>query len=185
MDSFLGAIYAAGAGHRVCGVLVRPFSHWHMVQLQAIQSPLLGASERLPWGGAADLAFASGVCRTQFPQTFSPPTGIRGLLWRMRTAWRVRDVQKIVDANAAWAAYISDCTQSAEVAQAAGNCRCRVPAPLAVVSRLIRFGIVHGEAWDLPVGYARWLFYGLSEANGAQLDLVDDALAAAFREAGV
>jgi hypothetical protein len=63
--SLAGAFIDGGVSHRLLGVRLRPFSLWHLLLLQTLDSPFLRKGQV----GLHDLRTAIGICRLRFGQS--------------------------------------------------------------------------------------------------------------------
>lgn len=155
---------------RVAGVPLRPFSVWHLFQLQALDSPFLrqGTVTRL------DLLRALAVCRTGFPDS-----RLRLPVWR--TLWPLRHgIERAVAEFLAYAGSYLYKPDYAVVVPTGGGPREQItPAPETM--RLVwdvmgssRSPAAEAWAWDLPVGRAHWYQVGGLRERGANLSYMDD-----------
>ncbi len=157
------------SAHSVLGQRVRPFSVWHALLLTKEASPFTtggGAGRIAP----ADLLKAVAVCRLQYPQNELRLSFSLRSFWRMLGGGLAREVE-------AFNAYLADFQTLPEytIIPPRGCGEPRTPAPETL--RLVRAvmgctGCSRAEAWDCPVGEARWWYALWLQERGADLDFV-------------
>lgn len=170
MDA-LAAEAFLNAGHRVCGLRMRPLSLGHAFTLEAIGSPFYSGQ----LGDFAQLQLAAWICSR-------PPLAslrARGFVFR---AWQWLAGQFDFDTQAArWAVYVGDfCAPPqmwSKVPKAGEERReaSRIPSAILTVTRLMRLGFTEKDAWGAPVGAAAWYEAAFFEAEtGEHLEIVTD-----------
>lgn len=160
------------SAHRVLGKRLRPFSIWHALLLTQEASPFTMG------GGVArvappDLVKAVSVCRLRYP--LSRPDGRMGgprfswrAFWRMLGGGFAREVE-------AFNTYLEDFQTVPEYTvvppKSAGEARTPAPETLRLVRAVLACtGCSRAEAWDCPMGEARWWYALWLQERGADLD---------------
>ena len=181
-DRFLEAILNRD-DHVVLGRPLAPFSLWHFVNLDVIQSPVAGHPGPF---GLEELAPAVLVCASR-PDTslkcIYPPTAGRA---RRRWLASIRPYRTHEKRELrAFADYQVDFSSGPKLWRRAGGTPLKTPWPMAAVARLMHLGHVpEFEAWTMPFGKALWYSAALAEAAGRDPGIVSEEEWAALREAG-
>ena len=173
--SLAGAFIDGGLEHRVLGVPVRPFCLWHVLLLQALDSPFLRHGEV----GLFELRTAIGICRLRFGQSRvrRPFLGPRAL-WRLcRRGGLRREVKEFLGYTAD---YIYKPEYSVREPKLPAGSSPRIPSHSAPeIIRLV--GDVVGwshwpEAyvWELPPSRAHWYRAMALRAAGIDVDFMSD-----------
>jgi hypothetical protein len=159
------------SGHRVLGKRLRPFSIWHALLLTREASPFTmgGGVARVAPG---DLVKAVAVCQMRFP--WSGPDGQIQPRFSWRTFWRMLGGGFAMEVEA-FQAYLADFQTLPEYTvippRNAGESRTPAPETLRLVRAVIGCtGCSRQEAWDCPLGEARWWFALWLQERGADLD---------------
>jgi hypothetical protein len=156
----------------ICGRRLERFSLWHHVVLSAIQSPLVGHSDKIT---AADLLVAVRVCRLKYGETKLAP-GIRDIIWRIKFQHNrdlfVSELEKFFKWTKLQTSppkyYINK--RSTSISGIDRGSRC-----LALVcSMMHRAGMSMAEAWELTLGQAAWMDAQLAQVTGVDLRFLDD-----------
>lgn len=85
-ERFAEAFLHEGRPARVMGMRLRPFSYWHKVQLEYVQSKVL-----LGGAGLWDAWVAAKICATEYPRNAifrKKYSNLRLLAWHARHGWR-------------------------------------------------------------------------------------------------
>ena len=133
-ERFAEAFLHEGRPARVMGRRLRPFSYWHKVQLEYVQSKvLLGGAGR---GGAGlwDAWVAAKVCSTEYPQNASFRKGYSNLWmlwWHAVYGWRSakRELDKLT-------AHIADFASPPKLWSGKGSSKVRLAEELEEMGRL-------------------------------------------------
>lgn len=156
------------SAHRVLGVRLRPFSVWHAFLLTREESPLTQVREGQMSIGPADLLKAVDICRLRYPQNEIQPRFSWRAFWRMLGGGFEREVE-------AFKGYLADFQTVPDYTvippRNAGESRTPAPETLRLVRAVIGCtGCRRDEAWDCPLGEARWWFALWLQERGADLD---------------
>jgi hypothetical protein len=150
-QTFAAAYIDGGVRHRVLGARLRPFSAWHLYQLQIIDSPFLKAGQVFLY----DLRRAVGVCRLRFPDS-----------WTRLPIFPLFMTQQKLEAEVAkFLAYVDNYLQRPEYSILQPDEFVRPKRPLRIPANApepieLAFDAAHGaniplaEAWNLPIGQA-------------------------------
>jgi hypothetical protein len=169
-SEFYAAFIDGGAKHVVLGRKLRPFSHWHAILLEAVQSPYIKKGNVTLF----DLKTAVGICRLKYGDS-----KIRRSLFPLRINQKrlIKENQKLLD-------YFGDCLQSPRysampfTSESHGH-----PAPkggsppdiLSVVADVISWsGWPEEYVWNLPIGRCRW-YRAMAQADKQPLDFLTPA----------
>lgn len=171
LDSSFAAAYIDNGNHyRFLGRRVRPFSLWHVLLLQTLDSPFIkGGSITL-----FDLKTAIGICSLHYRNSnikrpwFPFRMGIKGLN---------ESVAKFIE-------YVDDYLSRPEYTVIPWDAKHTGPAPVPVTPPphivATAFNVAHGaripvmEAWDMPIGEAYICESMYLRAQGVQLDFFGD-----------
>lgn len=155
------------SAHRVLGKRLRPFSIWHALLLTREASPFTMG------GGVArvsppELVKAMRVCRLRYPDSLVSLRFSVRAFWRMLGGGFAREVE-------AFNAYLADFQTVPEYTvvppKSAGESRTPAPETLRLVRAVISCtGCSRAEAWDCPMGEARWWYALWLQECGADLD---------------
>jgi hypothetical protein len=195
-ESFLHA-----PSHRVCGFKLKPFSCWHRLQLEWIDSKIL-------LGGATlwDLYLAAKICSTEYPYSaqlreFGPIRSILWHIWSFRKDF-VKEIHKfyayIEDYNSPpklWGgtgsaekklaeafAELARATGSKEHAMLANQAAYRaflaenqdnqIDDTLMQVAMYTKItGRPSADAWNMPSGELAWMNISFSKLDGGKVDV--------------
>lgn len=176
--------------HRVFGLRMRPYCLWHSFLLHYHLSPVVFSELGRPTLADVMLAARIGACRYgEWPEPLP-----RWSLTRLRMAWisrranAAKEALRLRDWIADYASGPDFWTeQKTATADGAGfKERGDMPSQLNTASRLMLMGFSERDAWEQPVGKARWYAAGYAALNGAELDFVEPlapALEKRIREA--
>lgn len=151
-------------GHRVFGLQMRPYSLWHKLQLEAVDSPFLTGAQITP----AAVEVLARVCCTEYPRSadLRTPRGIRRMLWLLRRSayqWQTEAAR----ANAYLTDYASYPKYWGDKIGGAGSRQ--IDDGLEIVSFLaLKTGWADTYIWNLPVGMAHWYSAGIRICEGAE-----------------
>jgi hypothetical protein len=140
------------ADHRVLGRDLRPYSLWHQLVLQVIESPFLNGD-----GNLRDLDQASYVCSTHYGQPLDLRHRHPLAIW-----WNVR--RNFNTERAEFLAYLDDYVQVPEFTivddSPVGPSRTLLGQPPVILSlacKVIRWsGWTEQYVWDMPIGKVEW-----------------------------
>lgn len=168
--TFAAAYIDNGIRHRIFGRTLRPFSLWHLLLLQTIDSPFVSNGEVTLF----DLKTAIGICSLQYRQS-------RVHRPILPLSLKVPKLQKAV---AAFMMYVGDylnrpeyTVQEANLSQPRYVGLPLTPAPSVV---LIAYRAARGAnmpvsvIWDMPIGEAYISEAMFLELNGERLDFLDE-----------
>lgn len=162
-DSVLGGPFT------VAGRALRPFSYWHLFQMESADLPFLeGITPTEPMAAVQALDTAIRICKTRYPKTPKP----RGKLSRKLAVWRLRHIDKGLEALSE---YLNFYLQGPEfwTTSQGGSHKGQMPRALAGVSALMMMGRTEAAAWDCPVGLGEWFKAARAAHDGADLDFVE------------
>lgn len=155
-----------GGSFRVLGRKLRPFSYWHLFQLEAAESPFatgegLQKTEHL----ATALDAAVRICRLRYPHT----PKARSWPGRFLSQWRLRNLDQ---QGMAFARYIEFFTQRPQfwIPEGGSAPKGQMPRALAGVSALMLLGLSEAAAWNYPVGKGEWMKAAYAVHSGTDLD---------------
>lgn len=148
---FAAAYIDGGTVHKVLGVKLRPFSAWHLYQLQIVESPFLEAGQVFLY----HLRRAVGICRLRFPCS-------RTRLPIFPLIMNQEKLEKEVDK---FLLYVDNYLQRPEYNIIQADEFNRSKRPLRVPANApepiqLAFDAAHGanislaDAWNLPIGQA-------------------------------
>ena len=155
------------SAHCVLGRPLRPFSVWHALLLTRESSPFTMG------GGVArvappDLLKAVTVCQLRYPFNAVSLRFSWRAFWKMLGGGFAREVE-------GFNAYLSDFQTVPEYTvvppKSAGESRTPAPETLRLVRAVMGCtGCSRAEAWDCPMGEARWWYALWLQERGADLD---------------
>lgn len=156
------------SGHKVLGKRLRPFCLWHSFLLEQMGSPFVtGAGVT-----AADLSRAVAVCRCRYRELYAPTRFCMVAFWKVLGPGLGKEVQRFRD-------YVGDFQTRPDyhvvpTRGATGPARGQAPDYLRLVAEAIAVArCSRQEAWEMPVGEARWWFAIGLKNRGADLDFAD------------
>lgn len=161
---------------RIAGRDLTRFTLWHQFILAAIGSPIMSGEGSF---GIPDLVAAVKVCRASYgPAPNMSPT-LWDLLWTMRYRRdhalfkrHAKSLFEWVGLQCSPPKYWRAATGQATVCQQVDN----APRCLAlVVSLMTRAGMSRAEAWDSPIGEARWIDLMIAKNEVGGIHFLDDA----------
>jgi len=168
---------------RILGVRLRPFSCWHVLCLDAFDSPYMQEGEPV----TGDLLLALLICldrrrdRLRSLKLFNA-SPVRRWLWAVRCLLFNEQAAQV-----AFMQYVAEFTDSPAAWMPKGGSPSKASVPFGIVTTLAGHvsGIDLDRAWDMPIGEALCYRACVAEENGANLvgDDVDKA-EAAWKEAG-
>jgi len=128
-ERFAEAFLHEGRPARVMGRRLRPFSYWHKVQLEYVQSKVL-----LGGAGLWDAWVAAKICSTEYPQNASfrkSYSNLWMLCWHARYGWRSvkRELDKL-------SAHIADFASPPKLWSGKGSSKERLAEALDEMGRL-------------------------------------------------
>jgi len=187
--------------HRVFGIKLKPFSTWHRLQLEWIDSKmLLGSPSK--W----DVYAAAKICSTDYPNAANVTTlrGVRAVIWKIRyllTPWK-KEVKRFYDylddyasPPKLWGGKSSSRKKLAEayeelyaVTKDPDHARLasrthyeaslqdaeekQIDDTLHSVSAYVHLtGRSPKEAWDMPIGELGWMSVALAKREGAEINI--------------
>lgn len=161
---------------RVCGRRLTRFTVWHHFILSAIDSPVVAETELFR---PADLLLALRACRSTYGRrvSFRPSLADAAWAWRMRRnpALFSREARRFFE----WVATQSSPPVLWRENHGGDSVRKVVdsgPQCLALVCSLMsRGGLSKAEAWNMPIGEARWTDAQLAQVEGVPVHFLDDA----------
>jgi hypothetical protein len=166
------ALIHASGGHRVLGHRLAPFSLWHELVLEQIESPFLRKNDAplLP----RDLISAVAVCRCVFPVAEVTLRTTPALLWRMAGGGYARELK-------AFLAYAGDYLVEPQYSRVqppemearggSGALYGQPPRPLAIAADIIGWtGWDRAAVLNLPSGEARLWQAFVRRHGGEMLD---------------
>ncbi|NDE16087.1 hypothetical protein EBZ80_14265 [bacterium] len=155
--------------HKVMGRSLRPFSLYHQLWLEVIESPLMDSRQKAT---PADLEIATRVCAAGYDEAPRVLRKRRPVLF----GWRYG--QKTFDREMAlFAAYLRDFNAQPEVHQQMRQEKrgdvdtSAFPDTLAIACSLIRNGFSEEAAWTMPIGKAVWYSCGFARAEGVDVQI--------------
>ena len=156
------------SGHKVLGRRLRPFCLWHSFLLEQMGSPFVtGAGVT-----AADLSRAVAVCRCRYGGVSRTPRFSLAAFWKVLGRGLGSEVQLFRE-------YVADFQTRPDYRVipprgATGPARGQAPEYLRLVAEVIAMTrCSRQEAWEMPVGEARWWFALGLKNRGADLDFAD------------
>lgn len=172
-ERFVEAFVSKPGGHRVLGKRLKPFSTWHLLQLQYMQSPLVG-------GGAVesgDLELAVRVCQTSFPNAVAA----RRRWWR----WRGLGMKAEVEA---FEQYVADYATGPDIqAEETSTKKARLPDMDSLLQEVAMYRKMSGcsreEAWNVPIGEMAWMNAAWARMEGAKFSIMTELEREALRRA--
>jgi hypothetical protein len=154
---------------------------WHLHQLYAATSPLLGlADDRI---GLGDLVVAASICVTVYPAVLTPCRSRLELLRHHLAKWRSARYGLEAELRF-WRAYWKRSNAGPLLSHPKGARSCESPAALALWASLKLRGFSKADAWNEPVATAAWYKAALAEAEGADIRLMTEEKRAAYIRAG-
>ena len=154
--------------HRVLGKILNPFSLWHKLQLEYINSPLLAGGEPR----IVDLCLAVDICRTEYPVIARPKIpagGLRRFCW-MLWAERVNLAMETSAFHAYCEDYCSlpkiDTVNNGEKTPDMDDCL----SDVALYRKMT--GSPREEPWNIPLGELYWMNAAFSRSEGADFSIV-------------
>lgn len=154
--------------HRVLGKKLKPFSLWHALLLEAIQSPI--------WIGKgvltlSDLHSAVAICSNEWPK-FKLKAGALTVL---RNTFLCGD--RVEKESKKLVAYFNDYNSVPMLWTAEKNYKkeaqkCQLPMALDLVAWLVRHGFGESRSWNMPIGLAHWYYIACAKQRGSDIDLV-------------
>jgi len=167
--TFAAAYIDNGVRHRVLGKRLLPFSLWHLLLLEVIESPFI-------MGGNAtlfDLKTAVGICRLKYRKS---------KVRKPRFPLMIRQKHLVIEANK-FIDYLGDYATRPEYTFIPFDMKeekapRHLTPPPAVVSTAFHAAhgarITIGEAWNMPIGeaYAAEAIY--FQIQGSQIDFMDE-----------
>lgn len=185
--SLAGAFIDGGIRHRLLGVRVRPFSLWHLLLLQTLDSPFLRKGEV----GLHELRTAIGICRLPFgdSRVRRPRLGPTALFRLCRKGGLHRSVCDFL-------AYTADYIHKPEYSirppkRLAGSSLGGGSAPeiFKLAADVIGWTCwPEAYVWEMPPGRAQWYRTMAFKAIGADVDFTtpeDREFEAAMKRAGL
>jgi hypothetical protein len=172
-ERFIEAFVSRPEGHHVMGRRLRPFSTWHLLQLQYVQNPLVTGGAV----AAGDMDLATRICQTQFPESVRPK--------RRWWTWRAIRVQSAV---AAFEAYVADYASGPDIqAEQTKTQSARLPDMDSLLQELALYRKMSGcsreEAWNVPIGEMAWMNAAWARMEGAKFSIMTELERAALRRA--
>ena len=160
------------SAHRVLGRRLRPFSLWHLLLLQEMESPLspLVGGEAMP----GDVAAAVAVCRCRYGEVrMSPGVGLRGL-------WHMAGRKAFAATLAGFREYVADFYVKPDytiIPSGTGggtSATCDEPPEIMVIlaDAMASAQCTRAEGWEMPVGEALWWQAMTRRARGVKLDFM-------------
>ena len=142
-EKFAEAFFHRKKCYRLFGIELKPFSYWHKVQLEYIQSRIL-----LGGPGLWDYWLAAKVCSTQYPENVMFPAQYGkwwSLFWRLRHGGR-----SLLRAAREFSAYLEDYASPPKMWSGPGGSKKKLAEALSSLARLIGDESVAYEAhcWD-------------------------------------
>lgn len=174
IEAFYNAFLPPSAD--VCGRRLDQFTVWHHFVLEAVGSPVVTGGENIT---PVDLLVAVRVCRLKYggPRRLSP--GLRDFLWRRRMVRNPelfkREAKRFyawLEGSAAAPNYWQRRSSGGEQTVYSSE---YTPQSLALVCSLMaRAGLSRADAWNTPIGEARWLDAQLARLEGVDLHFLPD-----------
>lgn len=163
------------SAHRVLGRWLRPFSVWHALLLTREASPFTEGGSRARVA-PADLVKAVTACRLRYPASEVHVRFSWRAFWRMLGGGFAREVET-------FSAYLADFQSVPEYTvvppKSAGESRTPAPETLRLVRAVMGCtGCTRAEAWDCPLGEARWWYALWLQERGADLDFTSASVRA-------
>ncbi len=141
------------SAHRVAGRRLRPFSLWHLLLLQQVDSPLLTSPARL---AGEDLLRAVSICRCRYLEC-----DVRAG-WSPRSFWKLSG-RGLAKERAALLDYVDDFLQRPEcslavIGKPGKSIRLGPPPETLAIASTVIFATHWPEraVWEMPVGAAYW-----------------------------
>ncbi|EIQ01049.1 hypothetical protein OpiT1DRAFT_05613 [Opitutaceae bacterium TAV1] len=161
--------------HRVLGRVLAPYSFWHILLLETVQSPLLLDKPVTPQA----LWQAVHICSSRWNPGFVAPDMVQPS--RLRWQWLTTRYRLVVEINK-FHEYLRDHDSGPRCELRSDkklvSCGAHdVDGNFETVCYLQLKGLSPGEAWNMPVGMARWYSAVYSRLEGADLQFrtpVDD-----------
>jgi hypothetical protein len=170
-ERFVEAFVSAPRGHVVLGKKLEPFSAWHKLQLEYVQSALMLGGEIT----LAALELAVAICQTRFPQVvnYREPRG-RLAWWRKR--WRAGRTD-LAAAVAAFQAYVLDYVSGPVLIKDEGASKgAKLPDMDPVLNEVALYRKMTGcgreEPWNLPLGELAWMNAAFARMEGSKFSIV-------------
>jgi hypothetical protein len=166
LDELFAEAWVNGT-HRVLGLKLRPFSLWHRLQLEILDSPLLKGEVPLP----LDLERACRACQLVYPQVV--PTQIKW--WSLR--WRLagRDYEEEIKKMGAYLSDYYSPPQFLPPIKKYHRTDVTHPPPenMRIFSAVVALtGWPEERIWNLPIGQAYWYAAGHWYQQGQELDFL-------------
>jgi hypothetical protein len=181
--TFAAALIDNGIRHKILGKYLFPFSLWHLLLLQVIESPFVMGGEATSF----DLRVAVGACRLKYRQS-----KIKKPFFPLRVNQKKlqKEATKFID-------YVGDYASRPEYIFIpldifSEKAPLRLTPPPEVV--ITAFNASHGaritieQAWNMPIGEAYIAEAMYFRMQGSQLDFMDEderQFQAEMKEAGV
>lgn len=166
-DSVLGGRF------KIQGRTLRPFSYWHLFQLEAVESPFLngrGIDDVATLVNAMDHALR--ICQTKYPKLAKGMP--KWLRWLAKPLVLLR-LRSLEQSALELARYINYHTQGPDfwIPEGGGVPKGQMPRTLAGVTALMMLGKSEKEAWNYPVGLGEWMKAARSSHQGDELDFIE------------
>lgn len=165
-------------GHRVLGYRLRPFSLYHQLVLDAIESPVIQGNVPI---SLIDLEIACRVCSTSFGgyRRAGKRAGFfrkLGFAWRIATTSLGAELRKFDSYFGDYVALPERHGGGAPPSQD-GKLYQDFPSPLSIASLLIEHGLDGGDrakVWETPLGEAHWWSTAFLRLAGGENDLITE-----------
>lgn len=157
--------------HKVFGLKLRPFSHWHRFLLATAQSPLLKEDEEFT---LSDVYRFCKICSVTYPKTptFGWVDKLRCILFRKKHNSLSDQIKDYLDDHNALPQYsIQQEEDKATVGDDGVN---DPPEPITQIISLMSLGYTEKEAWDMNIGKSSWVLTVHAKMQGVKI-LFDSA----------
>jgi hypothetical protein len=167
--------------HKLLGLTLRPFSFWHKLQLEKVNSPLmLGVPVSYQ-----DMEFAANVCRSSYPDVVAPVE--RSTRWsRYKLLWRTATTDLQCEMNA-FSDYVNDYLSPPKILPKGqgGGAAPDIDDGLREIGYYVRMtGCSIEDAWNAPIGVLCWMNAAFAKSEGADFCIatpIDDEIVARMK----
>jgi len=164
-DSFFTAYFPGSV--TVCGRRLDRFTSHHYLLLRALDSPFMAASGTID---SAALLVAVSACRKSFGDEPRLRPTLKDAFWRLRMMRSPKLFERECKKFAAWMAAQASGPKFWEVISGGQKTRDLTGPDILtlVTSLMMKTSISESEAWDMPLGRAKWLNAEINELEGSE-----------------
>lgn len=156
---------------KVFGYHLKPFSVYHLAILKALNSPFVIVDQDIR---PAEVIIFLKVCSIQFPE--QPDLVNLSFLDRWKTYFITFNKKAFIEIVKGCSWYIKEHQYYPEYMSSDSGFNLRdlnAPPDCSMITNLIKNGIPHEEALNLPISYANWLIASFAELDGDKRTFFD------------